>query len=119
MLIFDGDCGFCRRSVSWAERLGATCTFAPSYDVDLAALGLTPDEALDAAWFVGTSGQLYRGHEAVAQVLLGSRHAVVRVAGRVVVSRLLRPVSSRLYAWVSANRHRLPGGGGACAVDGP
>lgn len=116
MLIFDGDCGFCRRSVGWARRLGATCAMRPSYAVDLAALGLTPPDAEEAVWFVGEGGRLFRGHEAIAQVLLTSRRTPVRWAGRVTGSRVLRPVASRGYAWVAANRHRLPGGK-ACAVD--
>lgn len=116
MLIFDGDCGFCRRSVGWARRLGATCEFRASYDVDLAALGLTEEDAVAAAWFVGTGGQLFRGHEAVAQVLLGSRWAPVRLVGRLVASRAMRPVASRVYQWVADHRSRLPGGGPTCSV---
>ena len=117
MLIFDGDCGFCRRSVGWARRLGATCEFRPSYAVDLAALGLTEEDAVAAAWFVGTGGQLFRGHEAVAQVLLGSRWAAVRVAGRLVASRVMWPVAGRVYQWVADHRGRLTGGGPTCSVD--
>lgn len=117
MLIYDGGCGFCGRSVVWARRLGATCEFSPSYAVDLIPLGLTEADLDAAAWFVDPDGRLHRGHDAIARALRTSRHAPVRLLGRVVGSRVLRPVATRVYAWVSDNRHRLPGGAPSCTID--
>lgn len=117
MLIYDGDCAFCTRSVGWAQRLGATCPFRPSVAVDLEALGLTPADVDEAAWFVGSQGRLFRGHEAVAQALRTSRYLPVRLLGRITGARLLRPVGARAYAWVADHRHRLPGGTAACRID--
>lgn len=117
MLIYDADCGFCSRSVGWARRLGATCEFRPSYSVDLESLGLTSAEIDAAAWFVDAQGRLHRGHEAIARALETSRWRAVRILGRVTGSRMLRPLASRVYAWVAANRDRLPGGTGACRID--
>ncbi len=106
MLIYDGDCGFCRRSVGWARALGATCEMRPSTEVDLPALGLTPEDVAAAAWYVDGERR-YAGHEAVAMTLCSSRWLVVRLAGRVVGSRPVRPLARRAYAWVADHRPLL------------
>jgi predicted DCC family thiol-disulfide oxidoreductase YuxK len=106
-LIYDGNCGFCRRSLRQARSLGATCAAEPFQSVDLAACGLTEHEASAAAWYVAADHR-WHGHEAVAMVLRSSRHLPVRWLGRAVGSRALRPLASRIYEWVAANRHRLP-----------
>lgn len=115
MLIYDGDCGFCQRSLGWALRLGITCEHRPSHQVDLAAHGLSEQDVIEAAWYVDGDRRL-RGHEAIAGALRTSRHAPVRWLGAVVGSRVLRPVAVRVYAWVARNRHRLPGASDACAL---
>ena len=116
MLIFDGDCGFCRRSLRWARRLGATCPAQPWQATDLAAAGLTEQQAREAAWYVD-GHRLYRGHEAIAMTLRSSRWRVVRLLGRLVGSRPLRPVAAPAYAWVARNRYRLPGATDVCRND--
>ncbi|CUR55448.1 conserved hypothetical protein [metagenome] len=115
MLIYDEDCGFCRRSLGWMTRLGTTCRYQSAQKSDLAALGLSDQDVLDAAWFVVGDAR-WRGHEAIAQALQTSRLAPVRLLGRVVGSGLLRPLTSRGYAWVAAHRHQLPGGTPACEL---
>jgi predicted DCC family thiol-disulfide oxidoreductase YuxK len=114
-LIYDGDCGFCQWSLRWALRLGITCEHHPAHAVDLAALGLSDEDVLEAAWYVEGDRRL-RGHEAIAAALRTARRAPVRWLGAVVGSRLLRPVAVPIYAWVSRNRHRLPGATDACAL---
>ena len=107
VLIYDGECEFCRRSLGWARSLGATCAAVPYQQVELTAFGLTEAAAAEAAWFVA-AGRRWRGHQAVAMVLRSSRWAPVRGAGRLLGSPLSRPVASRVYDWVAANRSRLP-----------
>ena len=116
MLVYDGDCGFCRRSLGWLRRLGATCAAQPWQATDLAAVGLTEDLAREAAWFVDGE-RTFRGHEAIGRALETSRWRGVRLLGRLLRSRALRPVAAPAYAWVAANRHRLPGRTDACRVD--
>jgi predicted DCC family thiol-disulfide oxidoreductase YuxK len=107
MLIYDGDCGFCRRSLRWARAMGATCPAVPYQVADLAAYHLTPREAADAVWFVA-EGKRWRGHEAIAMVLRSSRWPLVRWTAVLLGLRPLRPLVARAYAWVAANRRRLP-----------
>jgi predicted DCC family thiol-disulfide oxidoreductase YuxK len=116
VLIYDGDCAFCARSLGLARRLGATEPAQPWQALDLDAYDLTEADVTEAAWFIA-EGVRARGHEAVARMLQSSTHASVRLVGRVVGSRLLRPIASRAYAWVAAHRHELPGGTAACAID--
>ena len=108
MLIFDGDCGFCRRSLGWARRLGGRFEAVPAAALDPATLGLTRQQLTEAAWFVDEDEQLHRGHEAVARVLMTSRWLPVRLAGRLVGSRVMAPLASRAYAWVADHRGRFP-----------
>jgi predicted DCC family thiol-disulfide oxidoreductase YuxK len=117
VLIYDGDCAFCARSLGWARKLGATAPAQPWQMVDLAGYGLTEDDVSEAAWFIA-DGVRARGHEAIAEMLASSRHRVVRIAGALIGSRILRPFSSRAYAWVAAHRHQLPGGTAACSIQG-
>ena len=116
MLVYDGDCGFCRRSLGWLRRLGATCAAQPWQATDLAAVGLNEDLAREAAWYVDGE-RSFRGHEAVGRALETSRWRGVRLLGRLVRSRAVRPLAAPAYGWVAANRHRLPGTGAACRVD--
>lgn len=108
MLIYDGGCGFCRRSLRWAYAAGGRFDATPASDVDALALGLSAQDLAEAAWWVEPDGSLLRGHEAVARVLRTSRWWPVRLLGRVVSSRPVSPISRRSYAWVAANRSRFP-----------
>ena len=109
MLVFDGDCGFCRHSLGWARRLGGRFEAVPSAAVDPAQLGLTRGQLAEAVWYVEDDGRLHRGHQAIARVLRTSRWLPVRLAGRLVGSRVASPLASRAYAWVAAHRGRFPG----------
>lgn len=108
MLIFDGDCGFCRRSLGWAYAAGCRFEAVPAAEVDPAPHGLTSSDFAEAAWWVAADGSLHRGHAAIARVLETSRWWPVRLAGRLVRSRPVAPLAARGYAWVAANRGRFP-----------
>ena len=115
VLVYDGDCGFCQWSLRWGLRLGITCDHVAGQRADLPALGLTPADVEAAAWYVD-GDRLLRGHEAIAAALRTSRYVAVRLAGRVIGSRALRPVAAPAYTWVAAHRHRLPGASEACGL---
>ncbi|MFD3688454.1 thiol-disulfide oxidoreductase DCC family protein [Nocardiopsis sp. NPDC058631] len=117
--LFDSDCGFCRRAVSFArERVRARSRFVAWQNTDLGAFGLTPGQADEAAWLVYADGRRFRGGDAVAEVLLHGR-PLTRPVGRMMRLPLLREVNRFVYRRVAANRHRLPGGTSACALDDP
>jgi len=106
VLVYDGDCGFCTgaagfvggRRFAWQE-LGAE---------GLARLGLTADEARDAAWWVDKTGR-YRGHLAIGHAL--SQRSPL---GRALLVPPLSWTGAAVYPLVARWRHRLPGGTPAC-----
>ena len=117
-LIFDGECGFCRRSASWITAKWPVGTRARTIawqrlDAErLAGFGLTTDDAASAAWWM-TDERAFRGHLAVGHALVatGSGWSLV---GRTILSRPVRPFAALAYRGVARHRHRLPGGTAAC-----
>lgn len=119
VLLFDGDCAFCSSSARLVtERLrSSSADFAvePWQEVDLLALGLTPERCTESLQWVAADGAVSSGHEAVARVLLASRRWV-RPAGAVLLLPGVRAAAAVAYRWVASHRHRLPGGTPACAL---
>jgi predicted DCC family thiol-disulfide oxidoreductase YuxK len=118
-LVYDGDCGFCTASAHWiAARWHGRATAASWQelgDEGLARLGLSRADVRAAAWWVDGSGRRDRGHAAVARAAIasGGWKAVLGY------SSLVPPLSwcaAAAYAIVARNRHRLPGGTGACRL---
>lgn len=84
---------------------------------DLVTLGVTAAECEHAVQWIGVDGTVLGAHLAIAQVLIdaGKGWAVI---GRAIRLPGVRQISGGVYRWVSRNRHRLPGGTPACALDG-
>lgn len=110
-LIFDGECGFCTRSVNLLVRLDRhgrlrTAPFQQAGVAEAAGVG-RDDLARAVFWDGGPAGGRYWGAEAVNAALsaaLGNSLLLrlYRVPG-------IRRVQDRVYRWVADNRHRLPG----------
>jgi predicted DCC family thiol-disulfide oxidoreductase YuxK len=115
-LVYDGDCGFCTRSLALIPRRARRTTTVVAYQqADLARLGLTVEQCAAAAQWVADDGTQASGHAAIAGVLRqgGGLWTLVGAA------MLVPPVSwlaAGVYALVARNRMRLPGGTAACAV---
>ena len=110
LLVYDGDCAFCRRAVALAlDRMKVACRAVPWQQADLAALGLTPEEAAEAVWWVEPGVRKVRGHQAVAAALRHGRPAW-RPVGRLLGTPALDKVAAAGYDLVARNRHRFPGG---------
>lgn len=116
LFLYDRDCGFCQRAVGFArDRLRTRTSFAAWQDVDLAAVGLTPEQADERAWVVYPDASPRAGGDAVAGVLLASG-LPARLLGRLMLLPGVRVLNRAAYRVVAANRHRLPGGTAACAL---
>lgn len=115
ILIYDGDCGFCTRSVRLAERLPVRISIAPWQEVDLAAFRTTQSRAEHEVLFVDPDGRLSGGSRAVAELL---KHCAMpwRLLGYAMSAPVARTLADWLYRWVAANRHRLPGSTPACQL---
>ena len=119
VLVYDGDCAFCSTSARFVatrlRRSPADYRVEPWQHLDLDALGLTPAECDAAVRWVSADGIRDAGHVAIARALRASRWWV-RPVGVVLLAPGISRVAARVYTWVSANRHRLPGGTPACSL---
>lgn len=118
VLVFDGDCAFCTSSVRRLERHVAQRPVIVAWQfADLERLGLTPQQCTEALQWVDADGRHRQGAAAVAATLryAGKGWAVL---GAVLAAPGIRWVAERVYRWVAANRHRLPGGTAACSLEG-
>lgn len=117
MLIYDGDCAFCRRCVDVAARmLPAPVRCEPYQVVDLAAVGLTAGQAREAAWWVGAETPR-RGHRAIAAVLRSQPSPGWRAVGLLLDHPPVAWLAACVYLLVARFRHRLPGGTSQCRVE--
>jgi predicted DCC family thiol-disulfide oxidoreductase YuxK len=115
-LVFDGDCAFCTSSVRLLEQIGPGAETVAWQRADLGALGLSEEAAATAVQWVEIDGIIRSGHEAVAAALR-SAGGVWALAGRVLLAPGISPIAAAAYRLIANNRHRLPGGTPACAVD--
>jgi predicted DCC family thiol-disulfide oxidoreductase YuxK len=119
VLVYDGDCGFCTSvatRISHRWRIPATAEAWQSLGEDgLAELGLTPEAAQQAAWWVDGDGRQFRGHLAVANALQAAR-GWRRMVGGAIATPPLSWAASVGYRVVVHYRHRLPGSTRACST---
>jgi predicted DCC family thiol-disulfide oxidoreductase YuxK len=116
VLVFDGDCAFCTSSVRLLEKIGPKAEIVAWQQTDLGALGLTEAAAAAAVQWVEGDGTIRCGHEAIAAALR-SAGGVWALAGGVLLVPGISPIAAGAYRLIANNRHRLPGGTPACAVD--
>ena len=109
LVIFDGECGFCRR---WIRRMNSWFRRHPDsvawQQADLDNLGLTADQCREALQFVGEDLRTHAGSDAVARILI-TAGVPSAVAGRLMLLPGLRQVAQAAYRWVADNRHRFNG----------
>lgn len=114
VLVFDGACGFCSAAARWARRrLPQRVHVEPWQTLDLAALGLSEEDAAGAVQWVDESGGSSAGAPAVAEALrrMGGGY---RALGSLLRAPFLSEVAAWVYAVVARNRHRLPGSAPVC-----
>jgi predicted DCC family thiol-disulfide oxidoreductase YuxK len=116
VLVYDGDCAFCTSSVHLLEKIGPEAEIVAWQLTDLGALGMTEAAAAAAVQWVEGDGTIRSGHEAIAAAL-SSAGGPWALAGQTLLSRWIAPIAAGAYRLIAANRHRLPGGTPACAVD--
>ena len=115
VLLFDGDCAFCTSCVGFVEkRIRPDAEIVAWQFADLAALGVTEEQAADAVQWIEADGTVCSGHEAIA-AMLGSSGPAWRIASRILILPGLSWIAAHAYRLIAANRQRLPGGTPACA----
>lgn len=104
LVVFDGQCGFCRRSVEgWRASTGDRVEYAPFQEVADQFPDIPRSEFEGAVQLLDVDGQRYRGAEAVFRVM-------AQVPGKGWWLSLYRklpgfaPVSRAVYGWVANHR---------------
>ncbi|GII79067.1 hypothetical protein Sru01_40490 [Sphaerisporangium rufum] len=118
VLIYDGDCGFCRWCVDLGHRhLPVMPRVSAWQRLDLAEYGLTRDEVTTSVQLVGPRGLRASGARAVAVLLLVQPALWWKVAGTAMLVPPLSWLAAAGYHLVARYRHhlRVPGAP-ACAV---
>ncbi len=106
-LIYDGDCDFCTRCADWlAARLPAGASVLASQRVDLGAVGLSEQQAADAAWWIDANGRHHRGHRAIAESLRACGGPWSSLGWSLTVPGI-SALAACVYEIIARNRHRL------------
>jgi predicted DCC family thiol-disulfide oxidoreductase YuxK len=106
MLLYDGDCGFCRRCVRVLERIGPDADMVAWQAADLAELGIGEEQAADSVQFVQIDGTVRSGHEAIAAILTTAGRAW-RIVGQAMLLPGVSWIAGKVYRLVADNRGRL------------
>ncbi|MBY8886954.1 DUF393 domain-containing protein [Streptomyces sp. PTM05] len=108
VVLFDGECGFCRAATGrLARHLSLGGRLLPWQSVDLATYRLTRAQAEQRLWFV-TAERRTGGAAAFAEWFATGNRAA-RAAGRLIALPGVRSLARAVYALVARNRHRIPG----------
>lgn len=121
MLIFDGDCAFCTRSVEFGARLFvAWPASVPSQslgDLSLAKLGLDRGKVDAKVWLKLPGKPALGGAAAVTAILRLQPGFGWRALGALGGLPIIKQLAEGVYRLVARNRHRLPGATPACEID--
>ncbi len=117
LLVYDGDCGFCSSSVRWLERRWRRPVHTAPWQFlsadELAALGLTVEQAGKSVWWIEAGHRAYPAHLAAAHALMAARGGWATL-GRLLLVPPFRWLAALGYPVVSHLRHLLPGGTPTC-----
>jgi predicted DCC family thiol-disulfide oxidoreductase YuxK len=108
LLVFDGECGFCTRTLGWIrlldrKRLIETAPYQRSGVPE--RLGISRERCAASVQWQGTDGSRAEGAAAVNAAL----SFALATSWPERIYRRSAGVQQRLYQWVADNRRRLPG----------
>ena len=106
-LIYDGDCGFCRRSLDWGQRnLTAFPRAIASSSDEAKAAGLTEKQLAESIWIIGTEKPLGAA-EAASLILRMQPNLLWRALGIAMTIWPFSRIAKAVYFWVARNRGRF------------
>jgi predicted DCC family thiol-disulfide oxidoreductase YuxK len=95
LLIYDGDCAFCKNSLKWAiDHLSNLPRYAAFQNIDLNEYSLSLAEAQAKVWLIQTDKQ-FGGHHAVAWLFSSQRELRWRLFGGLVT------ITSPISGWTA------------------
>jgi predicted DCC family thiol-disulfide oxidoreductase YuxK len=115
LLIYDGDCAFCKNSLRLAIKyLPDLPRYAAYQKLDLHKFGLYLSQVQAQVWLIDGSKKL-GGHRAVAWMFSNQKSFGWKLLGKTL--NFFSPISAAVYSWIAKNRHRLPGGTKDCSIE--
>jgi predicted DCC family thiol-disulfide oxidoreductase YuxK len=117
VLIYDGDCQFCRLSLDFGLRILRNFPLYVAFQrINPEDFGLTEDQVKSQIWTVGGSKPPAGGHLALAALLSMQKNPLYRALGWLGSTPPTSWIAKKLYFFIAANRHRLPGGSRECKL---
>jgi predicted DCC family thiol-disulfide oxidoreductase YuxK len=114
VLLFDGECGFCTAAVEWlARRLERRTRLLAWQRADLAACGVSREQAAASVWWIEPGGAHWHGAAAAAHALASCRPPWKQL-GHALLAPGLRRAAAAAYWLVARVRRWLPGTTPAC-----
>lgn len=115
-LLFDGDCGFCTKSIAWLDArsmLGQQAVpwqSVPEDELPVPVQRLTTEVVLERP-----DGRVLGGADALTASVRTSG-SPLRFLGMVVGAPGVRVLARAVYRVIARNRYRMPGSSDACKV---
>ena len=100
-VIFDGECEFCRQSVTWIQRK-LQITALPFQSADLSAFNLTREQCAKQVYVI-SAGTTYGGAAAIAFLL---KHRGNKVQSALI--SLSGGIGRASYRWIASHRKSWP-----------
>ena len=100
-VIFDGECEFCRQSVTWIQRK-LQVTALPFQTADLSAFNLTREQCAKQVYVISDNKTL-GGADAIAFLLKDRGNRVQST-----IIKALGPIGRAGYRWIASHRNSLP-----------
>lgn len=117
VLVYDGDCGFCTKSVEWLARKNLLGYPARAWqNFDQRKLPATP-EVLQTKVVLDRPGYAPLGGADAFAACTRASSSPFRWLGGIMGLPMVRWFARTVYRVVARNRHRMPGSSGTCRID--
>jgi predicted DCC family thiol-disulfide oxidoreductase YuxK len=121
VLIYDGDCQFCRLSLEFGiKNLPVFPQYTAFQRINPADFGLTESQVRSKIWLVEKGTPVNTplgGHLAAGAILLNQTKPLLRALGWMISTPPTSWLADLTYRLIAANRHRLPGGTRQCKLE--
>ena len=118
VLIYDGDCQFCRLSLDFGLRtLKKFPLYVAFQKINPSEFGLTEEQVKSQIWTVGGDQPPAGAHLAVSVLLGIQSNPIYRTLGWLIRTPPTSWLAKKLYFFIASNRHQLPGGSRECKLN--
>lgn len=117
LIIYDGDCGFCTKSLkTLGNALGSKAPKALPYQVlEISRFGITAIEARKEMKYIDIHGKIWGGAAAFRRVFYDSKGSW-RLVAYFMALPLIKQLSVLTYRLIAGNRHNMPGASSSCSL---